>query len=223
MFVCPDCGEYVGFVYGRNKSSYFMHEKSDGTRKCEIYVKRINSNQTYTPYERAGLPLYLLRIGRSFCINIGFYPISKQALVSAAANKLSLTICTDKGHRIVTKYINEESFSSDDTSFVQIDKVSSKYLIEFSNKKLPPDIAKKWVGEVEGLGSKGALFKYNEFGGTRIRKSETITVGTDYYLVCKYDPTKFVDGLLCKKVGEINLEKDNLKRLTFDVFVVRFT
>lgn len=61
MFVCPDCCEYVAFVYCKNKNSYFMHEKSDGTRKCEIYIKRTSSNLTYSPYERAGLPLYLIK------------------------------------------------------------------------------------------------------------------------------------------------------------------
>jgi len=119
-----------------------MHEKSDGTRKCEIYVKRANSNQTYTPYERSGLPLYLLRDGNSFCIKIGFYPISKQTIDVANVNKLFLTIFTDKGSKITTKYINEESFSSNTTSFIQIDKISNKYQLEFSNEKIPPEIEK---------------------------------------------------------------------------------
>lgn len=224
MFVCPDCGEYVGFVYSINKSSYFMHEKSDGTRKCEIYVKRISSNQTYTPYERAGLPLYLLKIGSNFCINIGFYPVSRQALEAAAAKKLGLTILTDKGYRIATKYINEESFSSYTTSFVQVDKEGSKYHLYFSDKKLPPEIAKKWAGDIQGIEFfRGAFFKYNEYGGIRVRKSEAIIVGTDYYLVCQFNPTKFVDNMLCRKVGEIHLLKDNLIKITFDVYVVRFT
>ncbi|HHY81645.1 MAG TPA: hypothetical protein GX505_03070 [Clostridiales bacterium] len=223
MFLCPDCCEYVAFVYCKKKNSYFMHEKSDGTRKCEIYVKRVNSSQTYTPYERAGLPLYLLKIDGSFCISIGFYPISKQTIDAAVVNKLFLTICTGKGMKITTKYINEESFSSDTTSFVQIDKVSNKYQLEFSGKKPPTEILKKWAGEIEGIESKGSFFKYNEYGGMKVRRSETITVGSNYYFVCKYDPAEFIDGVVSYKVGEINLINDIWEKSTFSVYVIGFT
>ncbi len=223
MFACPDCGEFVGFVYGRNKSSYFVHKKSDGTRKCEIYVKRINSNQTYTPYQRAGLPLYLLRTEKSYCISIGFYPISKQALDTAIDNKISLTVCTDRGSKIITKYINEESFSSDTTSFIQIDKLSNKYQLRFSINEIPPDIAKKWVGEIEGIENNGCFFKYNEYGGIKVRKSESIIAGVNYYLACRYDPTKLIENIVCEKVGEMSLETDSFRDLTFYIYKVRFT
>jgi hypothetical protein len=223
MFVCPDCCEYVAFVYCRHKNSYFKHEKSDGTRKCDIYIKRINSNSNnkISPYEKAGLPLYLLKYVNSYCINIGFYPISKKAMEIAVADKLSLSIYTEDGFNITTKFINEESFLSDTISFVQIDRISRKYRIKFNKENLPDEIAEKWAVEIEGIDDRGAFFKYNEYGGMKIRESEAITMGVDYYLVSKYAPA--IDGAVFKKIGEINLVKNSWNKSVFGVYIIKFT
>lgn len=222
IFICPDCCEYVGFVYCTGKRSYFMHEKSEGTRKCELYIQKISNNQTYSPYERAGLPLYLIRREDNFSLNIGFYPINKQTLEMATANNLSLAVYTNNDYKITTKYVNEESFSSEATSFLQIDRISKEYRLKFSDEKLPAEINEKWNNEIEGLGSDGAFFKFNENGGMKIRKSEEITLKSDYYLICKYDPTRFVDEVLCDKIGEIQFSPDYWIKSVFGVYKIRF-
>lgn len=136
---------------------------------------------------------------------------------------MSLTVYTNNDYKITTKYINEESFSSDTTAFIQIDKISREYRLKFSDEKLPVEINEKWSNEIEGIGKEGAFFKFNENGGIKVRKSEKITVGLDYYLLCKYDPTKFVDGAVCDKVGEIYLTQDNWTKSAFGVYRIRFT
>ncbi len=222
MFICPDCCEYVGFVYSTAKSSYFRHENSDGTRICEIYHHK-NGNQPFSPYERAGLPLYLLRREECFSLNIGFYPIKQQALKDASIAGLSFSLFTHDHIQLATKYINEESFSSKVTVFLQLANRSKEYRLQFSLKHLPHEINEKWNNPIEGIEDIGAFFQFHEQGGLKIKKGGLIAINVDYYLLSQYDPRGSLDDSMVEKAGEIDFTTDYWTKIVFNVYRIKIS
>jgi len=221
LFVCPDCCEYVRFVYCTDKNSFFRHENSDGTRICEIYQRKTAGNQPYSPYERAGLPLYLLRRGDYFTLNIGFYPIGQQALADAGTAGLNFSLFTQENIELTTKFINEESFSSQTTVFLQLANRSKGYRLQFNRQTIPQEINEKWNNPIEGFEDVGAFFQFHEHGGIKIKKGGSIEINVDYYLLSQDDPRRSLDDCLGEKVGEIDFTTDYWTKLVYNVYQLK--
>lgn len=174
-----------------------------------------------SPYERAGLPLYLLRRGDYFSLNIGFYPIEQQALIDASVVGLSFSLFTQDHTQLATKYISEESFSNQTTIFLQLTNRSQEYLLQFSHQPLPREIDEKWNNPIEGLEDTGTFFQFHEQGGLKIKKGGSIEVNVDYYLLSQDDPRESLDDSLVEKAGEIDFTTDYWTKDVLNVYRIK--
>lgn len=185
-FICPECGEYLTFVRRYKYKSYFKHSRSnDTTKHCEL---RSQSNQNFSIYERAGLPLYLKKCANNqFELNLGFYNIDENLIKTSQIEKFKVIInaLMENQNLSVTYSVNDINFSTSSMTLKSINFVSEMYKLKYSSSNAERLLGTKWGNNIEGFSSYGALFTYSENGGRKIRINDEITTETDYYYICQ--------------------------------------
>ncbi|CEP95570.1 Uncharacterised protein [[Clostridium] sordellii] len=205
-FFCSNCGEYVTYVNKDKGKTFFRHiKKTEETKECEL---RIDAQSQLSVYQKVGLPTYLKKDSNgNFNLFIGFYAIDKKIMELSKNEKASITILGGKSNYNLTKkyFIDNINFSSDILTLKQINFLATKYKMEYSTLNAKSLLSDKWGDEIEGINANGALFKFGENGGRKIRINEEITTNTDYFCICK-DNSKFISfsGINYLEVGSIS-------------------
>ena len=182
-FYCPECGLQVFWVSkGGNQPNKFKHPPRTATSpECD---KRVDGRSDLYLYERVGLPVYLSRLaGSSFQLAISFPAVGGKMLANASSQNAKVTISANGLCRTIP--INTNNFYSDSATLVPINF-------------LPPDngifkvavspatyYSRKWSDYAEGFTSTGAIFTYNETGGKKVHRDDSISPGRQYYVVAK--------------------------------------
>ncbi|WP_142414228.1 hypothetical protein [Hathewaya massiliensis] len=218
-FICPECGEYLTFVRSNKYKSYFRHGNiKEATKLCE---QRSKSDQSYSIYERIGLPIYLKKFNDSFHIYLGFYSIDEwlMSLAIKEGFEVSIKLLNANDNSQIKYFINNINFSTNSVTLKRINLVSEWYKLEYSSNKARGLLKQKWGSKVEGISQNGTLFIYSETGGRKIRINDDITTNTDYYYLCRssklLDRYNEIEKNFC---GNISLETS----LEYKVYKINF-
>lgn len=202
-FICPECGEYV-FASVGNKKKSFKHHKGKGL-DCEL---RINS-KSLTFYERVGLPIYLINENGLFSLKMGFYALGKDVLGKINNENLKVNICDENNTSYYEQYgINSMNFYEDNITlksinFIPDHNINYKIKVVDDKNKLCDELTNKWSDYADGFSSDGAIFSYSENQGKKIRRNDTITINTEYYLLLFHkSPGIDIDYISSFKVQE---------------------
>ena len=180
-FVCPECGEYVFAAIGKRNG--FRHYKGSGL-DCD---RRVDNSDSFTFYERVGLPIYLVKENNSFTLNIGFYSLGKDLLQLAQKENLNVIITTNSANNY-QKHIIDFTFFENDVTLKKFDFMpyfGTDYKITLSNTNCTSYsyISQKWSDYADGFLSSGAVFSCFDNKGKKYRKNDTLTTNTEYYLI----------------------------------------
>jgi hypothetical protein len=206
--ICPCCGERVSWndgravcLDGKTRKKCFKHHHGTKRKECENYCIAISQYPNMKPYERIGLPLYLIKDIFSFSLNIGLYGISEVALEQASQLDLTLNILSNK-NVISTKKIDNINFVPGIMHYINVSCCSDTYRIEFSSNHIPREIDEKWCKHVNGIGENGAIFEYTKNGGKKVRSEDGLKTNTNYYLLSNINVNSY-PSVKFEKIGEI--------------------
>lgn len=209
-FVCPECGEYVFTATGKRNS--FKHRKGEGL-ECD---RRVDGTSKLTFYERVGLPIYLIKETNTYSLNIGFYALGSKIIEIANGENISVIINNDNQYNYYCdKYlIDSTSFYENDITIKQINFIpenQKNYKIELSNKYsiINHYINNKWSDYADGFSKIGAVFSYSENKGKKIRKNDTITTDTSYYVLLFNKYQENLNGLEYKEITYFKVGSNN--------------
>lgn len=217
-FFCPECGLQVFWVSrGGNQPNKFKHPKrTDTSPECD---KRVDGRSELYLYERVGLPVYLSHLSESvFGLAISFPAIGSKMLAKAASQNAKVSICANGNTRSV--HINTSTFIPDSSTLVPVNFLpadNGRYKIEVSPSSV---YSRKWSNYAEGFTSAGAVFSYDEAGGRKIHRDDSIFPGRQYYVVARqfYCPFREVSARL---VGSLQMRNHQYQVycMTIDVSV----
>ena len=193
-FFCPECGLQVFWVSkGGNQPNKFKHPpRTENSPECD---KRVDGRSDLYLYERVGLPLYLSHIsGTNYQLSISFPAVGENILAYASRQNAKITISGGANNRIIP--INTSNFVSNSSTLIPVDFLppdNSRYKIVISPSGT---YSKKWSDYAEGFTFTGAIFSYDENGGKKIHRDDSIIPGRQYYIVsrnfsCPYSEVRF--------------------------------
>lgn len=201
-FYCPECGLQVFWVSkGGNQPNKFKHPpKTENSPECD---KRVDGRSDLYLYERVGLPVYLSRLTEnSFQLSISFPAVGSKMLANAALHNATVIIRGNGRNRSVP--INANNFYSDSTTLIPLNflpQVNGRFKIEVTPAN---SYSRKWSDYAEGFTSSGAIFAFDEAGGKKIHRDDSISPGRQYYLVSRQFSCPYHE-VNCKPVGTLNL------------------
>lgn len=219
-FFCPECGERVFWSSrgGLLPDRFSHYKRTERTPECE---RRVDGYSELNLYERVGLPVFLtVKLGNQFCLNIGFPAIGRQLLSEAA--QYGGTVCVSGSEHQRTILVDAIHFVEDSITLMPID------FIPDSGKnfavKIEPDVKavklrKKWSDYAEGFWCGGAIFTYDETGGKKIRRGDSISPERQYYVIARQfsPPQEFYSKMLGKI--QLNSNSYNVYLINIDVSV----
>lgn len=204
-FICPECGEPVYLIRGKD-SNFFSHfKKTDISAECD---RRVAGGSTISLYQRMGLPIYLrCEDEEKFGLYIGFKRVS-DSLMRASMEANAFVVLDGK-----TKYrISDERFSNKQTTLIGIDYIpryGRNYKITYLPEKTGQLLSGTWSDYADGFSFDGAIFSVTELGGKKIRHGDTISCNTEYYWVRKQpELPSAIPGINMQKVGILGLKDD---------------
>lgn len=201
---CPNCGEQVDWVNGKVQEKHFRHHHGSYMEICENYCKSLSTIRYIQPYERAGLPLYLIKEFGKFTLSIGFYGLDETTIDEAENLNLEIEIELDKNNKVSRK-INNQYFAPCKMNFIKINTVREQYKLKFSKNIIPSEIKKKWTSNINGIGINGAIFYFGDFGGKKVSSSSGLRVNEEYLLFTSNNMNnKKTQGLSLDQIQEIN-------------------
>lgn len=183
-FYCPECGEIVYFRAsgGSHPCQFYHQEKNDKTPECD---KRVDGRSDLSLSQRVGLPLYITRTRSDhFQLNVGFPALGHDMLEKAAAAGYSVEIsCGDQARTVRLDHIN---FIEDSVTLIPVNFIpanGNNYSITISGESDVYGLRRKWADYADGFESDGAIFTYEEVGGKKVRRGDSISTGRSYYAV----------------------------------------
>ncbi len=213
-FLCTFCREEVRLRRRNSRYHFFHSKKTNLSRNCEKRTEGIQLNY----YEIAGLPLYLEKIEQGrFKLMMGFGHLDDSVLKQAENENQKIKIKNEYG-QVKNQYsINTSRFGEGINRFevnfipyVDKNKITNcnNYIINYNNTPCKKELEKQWGNFADGFAPNGAVFAFNEYGGKKIRKGETITSNQDYYLV-KRNNRIFKKNVSYEKVGQLTGKLSN--------------
>ncbi|MDR1706368.1 MAG: hypothetical protein LBR46_00015 [Prevotella sp.] len=203
-FFCPECGEPVFWRCrgGAQPNKFCHYTKMASSPECD---KRVDGRSELNLYERVGLPMSLIRLGESnFRINIMFPAIGERLLEIASRQNLKICISGYGKDRIFP--INHTYFREDATTMLPVDFVpqwGSNYAIQVDTGY---EIKRRWSNYSDGFAQGGAIFTYEETGGKKIRRGDSISPGRLYYIVTKQFHSPYSE-IKTERIGSIRLNE----------------
>jgi hypothetical protein len=218
-FICPNCGEQVDWIDGQVQEKHFRHHHGSYRQDCENYCKSISITRYIQPYERDGLPLYLIKEFGSYSLVLGLYGLEESSIQQAENMKLEVEIDMGENSKINRK-INSQYFAPHKMNFVKINVVKQQYRLKFSEKMIPLEIKKKWILDINGIGSNGAIFYFENYGGKKVSSSNGLEVNEEYLLFTSNNMNNnHIYGVSLEMLQEINFGW--LKNYRIYKFVIR--
>lgn len=178
---CPFCGEQVDWVNGQIQDKHFRHHHGSYRHDCENYCTSISANLYMQPYEREGLPLYLINEFGTYFLALGLYGLEEITIQEAEEMGLEMEIDLDSDSKIIRK-ITLKQFVPNRLEFVRLSGVKEQYHISFNQRDLPSEIKKKWFLDINGIGINGAIFHAGENGGKKVSSAVGVKVNEEYLL-----------------------------------------
>lgn len=217
-FFCSECGERVFYRNGGDFESCFYHQKkTDRSPECD---KRVDGRSNLTLSQRVGLPLYITKISiENFQLNIGFPALGSKMLENAAESDCTVNISSYQQNRIIK--VNQSNFLSDSITLVPVNFIplcGKNYSISIEGKTQVLDFQRKWSDYADGFEVNGAIFSYNETGGKKVRRGDSISTNRYYYAIVKND--FLTHSNISKTVmGKITFNKTAFKVIKFRIDV----
>jgi hypothetical protein len=187
-FFCPECNEIVFFrAKGGNHPNQFYHqEKNDRTPECD---KRVDGRANLSVSQRVGLPVFITKISPgNFQLSIGFPALGIKTLENVTRYDFAVKISSQHQYRTIK--INQTNFLPDNTTLIPVDFIplsGKNYSISVDGRTQIFDLQRKWSDYADGFEFNGAIFSYNETGGKKIRRGDSISTNRYYYAVVKND------------------------------------
>lgn len=212
-FYCPECGEIVYFRAkgGTHPNQFYHKEKTESTPECD---NRVDGRTELSLSQRVGLPLYLTGIlSGSYQLSIGFPALGAEMLLKAA--QAGYTVEISSGEHVNTLRINHSTFIENEMTLIPVNNIPAfgkNYTITITGERYIFGLQRKWSDYADGFGIYGAVFTYEETGGKKIRRGDTISTHRYYYIVTKTNlpPYKEIDYSV---VGKIKIGKDEYRVL----------
>lgn len=205
-FYCPECGLQVYWVSkGGNQPNKFKHPPRTATSpECD---KRVDGRSDLYLYERVGLPVFLTCPSEnSFQLAISFPAIGSKMLANGAAQNARVIIRGNGTSRTVS--VNTNNFYPDSATLVPVDFLpvdNGVFRIEVSPGSV---YSRKWSDYAEGFTSTGAIFAFDESGGRKVHRDDSISPGRQYYVVARQFSCPF-NEILYNAVGTLKLQNCN--------------
>lgn len=180
-FICPECKEAVSMVDGKNHRFFKHGNKSNAfIKEC---VRRAKSNLTISIADKLGASFYIRKEVNKHILTIGFKAIPETLIVKCERQGAYIRIYGIS--RIIQKFnINNINFSSNNTTYIPVDTVTSKnkIRIEYSSKEIEKLLKPYWSDHIDTTigGDYGALFNAGDNGGKMIRPGDCITTYKSY-------------------------------------------
>lgn len=221
FFECPFCHEEVHLT-SKATGNYFCHYKKEDI-ECDL---RVNSNSSFSVYEKIGLPIYLRKKNNKFVLTMGFRALHKFAIDRAIKENISIDITDSNEKHKVTYLVNNDRFFTNNTTFLDIKfipKYDTNYKIKFSSGNIPEYLKKYWSDYSDGFSYYGALFSSNEQGGRKVKHGDVVTTNREYFWVRKQNklPTNWDLSNEILQIGEKEILQLQTKE-TYYVFKVQF-
>lgn len=205
-FYCPECGLQVYWVSkGGNQPNKFKHPpRTETSPECD---KRVDGRSDLYLYERVGLPVYLSHIsGNSFQLAISFPAVGSKMLANGAAQNARITIRGNGVNRTVP--INANNFYPDRATLVPVNFLPSDNSVFKIEVSPGGAYSRKWSNYAEGFTSTGAIFTYDESGGKKVHRDDSISPGRQYYVVARQFSCPF-NEIQYSAVGTLKLQNSN--------------
>ena len=188
-FFCPECGEIVFFRNkgGKKPSQFYHQEKTEKTPECD---KRVDGRSELSLSQRVGLPVYITRTKTNYYnLCIGFPAFSEKILDSELNGNCWICITDGVHHRDIQ--LNHTNFIENEITLVPINFIPDneknfKIKLSGNNDLYLEQIKRKLSDYADGFNTYGALFSYNENGGKKIRRGDSISTYKYYYAVVKF-------------------------------------
>lgn len=212
-FFCPECGEKVYFRAkgGTHPNQFYHQEKNESTPECD---KRVDGRSELSLSQRIGLSLFLTGIvsGR-YQLSIGF-----PALGADMLQKVTLagyTVEISFGNHSNTIRVNQATFIENATTLIPVNFIPTfgdNYAITITGERIVCGIQRKWSDYADGFGIDGAFFTYEETGGKKVRRGDSISTNRYYYVVLKniFPPYK---EIIYSVVGRLDIGGDTYRVL----------
>jgi len=203
-FYCPECGEPVFWrSRGGTQPDKFCHyTKTDRSPECD---RRVDGHSGLSLYERIGLPLYLFKHEDQFQLTIGFPSVGERNLIRASSLQTRVIISAGEKERII--YVNQTNFVDCSITTIPVDFVphfGENYQIAIEPFVASYELQQKWSNYADGFECGGSLFSYEESGGKKIRRGDSISPGREYYLISKGFSPRY-EEISVKTIGSIKL------------------
>lgn len=215
-FFCPECGLQVYWVSkGGNQPNKFKHPpRTETSPECD---KRVDGRSDLYLYERVGLPVFLSHPSEnSFQLAISFPAVGSKMLANGAAQNARVII---RGHGTSrTVLINTNNFYPDRATLVPVNFLppdNGVFRIEVSPGSA---YSRKWSNYAEGFTSTGAIFTYDESGGKKVHRDDSISPGRQYYVVARQFSCPF-NEINYNAVGTLKLQNCNYQVYSMTVNV----
>ena len=185
-FYCPECGEIVYFRSsgGSHPCQFFHQEKTDKTPECD---RRVDGRSKLSLSQRVGLPLYLTKmLSGNFQLNVGFPALGSDMLKKAALLDYSVEISF--GSQLREVKIDQANFIEDSVTLIPVNFLPSNgrnFSITISGCGSVFGLHRRWADYADGFEVDGAIFTYDENGGKKIRRGDSISTNRSYYAVIK--------------------------------------
>lgn len=219
-FFCPECGEPVFWSSrgGLLPDRFSHYKRTEQTPECE---RRVDGYSELNLYERVGLPVFLtVKFGSQFCLNIGFPAIGGQLLSEAAG--LGIKVCISGSEHRRTILVDAVHFVEDNVTLVPV-----KFIPDSGKNfavKIEPDVKtvglrKKWSDYAEGFWCESAIFAYEETGGKKIRRGDSVSPDLQYYVIARQ--FSHPQEIRSRGIGTIRLNRGiyNVYLISIDVSV----
>lgn len=119
--------------------------------------------------------------------------------------------------------VTQSRFFSDETTLIPVTFLppyEKNYKIAISAPTSLTGLRKKWSDYADGFASGGAIFNIQSNGGKKIRRSDSITIGKEYYAVAKdLIPRTWYSKPLYPEIKHRVVGKIALNNTTYNVYV----
>ncbi len=218
-FYCPECGEIVYFRSsgGSHPCQFYHQEKKDKTPECD---RRVDGRSNLSLNQRVGLPLYLTRmLSGQFHLNIGFPALGAEMLRKAASLGYSVEITY--GKHLQTVKINQTNFIEDSLTLIPVSFLPANgknYSITISGESNVFGLRRRWADYADGFELDGAIFTYDEIGGKKIRRGDSISTHRSYYAVIRNALPSYPE-IIQHEEGSIRIGSSTYRVIKIEIMV----
>lgn len=215
-FFCPECGEVVFYRNrgGNHPSQFFHQEKTNRSPECD---KRVDGRSELSLSQRVGLPIFLTgTISKNYQLSIGFPALGADMLEKADNANYRVKI-TDGNHYRKVK-IDHTNFIDNEITLIPVNFIppnGENYTITISGEKTVYGLNRKWSNYADGFDVGGAIFSYDENGGKKVHRGDSISTNRSYFAFIKNNIPPY------PKINAVEIGSITIGEGTYKVFKIK--